>query len=209
MHVPLSPAIFGHHYFPIHLPCVPRPHRSPARLSPRCRGPALPLPPLAQLGSTGTPNFSHTSGERQGGPRVLRERGPGTTLPPEMGKETSDELHQAGRLPGAMAFFCALTTFFLPKFWESSDTRVAFPDPQIPSRAGAGLAAPGGSLASPRTLPVSPANALLPSHKTRKPPSSSTSDICSRSKETTKNNYKSVSKEEKEGDSDSRSAGDL
>lgn len=171
-----------------------------------------PCPAAASLGTAGLhglPKFQPRVRREARRSRVLRERGPGTTPPPETGKEISDELHQAGHLPGAMAFFCALTTFFLRKFWEPSDTRMAFPDLQIPSRVGGGLAAPGGSLASPRTLPVSPANASLPSHKTRKPPSSSTSDICSRSKETTKNNYKSVSKKEKEGDSDSRSAGDL
>lgn len=196
---------------PCHLLSSLFPHPSSLRATttPLTRTFVLPLPPSARLGSAGTPNFSHVSGDRQEGPRELRERGPGATPPPETGKETSDELHQAGRLPGAMAFFCALTTFFLPKFWEPSNTRVAFPDLQIPSRAGPGLAAPGGSLASQRALPVSPANTLLPSHKTRKPPSSGTSGICSRSKETTENNYKSVSKKEREGDSDWRSAGDL
>lgn len=105
-------------------------------------------------------------------------------------------------------------------FWEPSkkcrNTAVTFPDQQTPLWCGSEAeqvlvpakgSQPPAQPGSEQALLVSPA--LLPLHKTCKPPSSSTSNICSRSKQTTKNNYKSVWKKEKEGESDLHSAGDL
>lgn len=106
MHVPLSPAISYLHCFhhPSSLPSMPillPMFSAPPTLCP-CR--YLLTYPLVQLGSPGTPNFSHTSGKRQGDPHP-GEHGAGATSPPESGEETSDEPHQTGCLQSLNCIF--------------------------------------------------------------------------------------------------------